>query len=216
MKQPNSDPKPRAYGVAMAICAQLPQFSMVIDHEHTTNSVAYTLKRRDGARLYVTHHPGWSKGERDIHISVEKVPEAPYGLEAPSVKYISTPTQTDADIAFGFAMNHYETMQHYWFIALAARQATLDHFNERLAFAQKLAITGNGTTVQSDRNTSPGHVPSTHAIDCYCNVTSLWRVKYFNHGSTELIIQATDAQALAIVAMLAEGTQCKGKPQSAS
>jgi hypothetical protein len=206
MKQPNSDPKPRAYGVAMAICAQLPQFSMVIGHEHTTDSVAYTLRRRDGAGLNIAHHPGYPRGQRDINISVEKVPEAPYGLEAPSVKYISTPSQTDAYIAFGFMMNHYEAMQRYWMVALAARQAALDHFNERFAFARGLAATGNGTVRQSDRNTSPGHVPSTHAIDCYSNDTSLWRVKYFHYGSTELIIHATDAQALAIVAMLAGET----------
>lgn len=205
MKQPNSDPKPRAYGVAMAICAQLPQFRVDEPYETGTESTMYHLMRRDGAGMYVAHHPTWPRGQRDIHISVEKIPEAPYDLEAPSVKYISTPTRTDADITFDFAMNHYEAMQRYWIVALDARQKALDHFNERFAFARKLANVGNGTARYSDRNASPGNVPSVHGIDCFANKTASWRVKYFGQ-ETELVIQATDAQALAIVTMLAGKT----------
>ena len=201
MKQLNTDPKPRAYGMAMAICAQLPQFSMGHQGENGTQGEAYTLRRRDGAGMHVTHHPGWPKGQQNINIAVEKIPEAPYGYEEPSSHWPNR-NQTDTDIAFDFMMNHYEAMQHYWFIALDARQKALDHYNDRLAFARKLALVGNGTARYNDRNASPGHVPSPYGIDCFANKTASWRVKYFGQ-ETELIIQATDAQALAIVAMLA-------------
>lgn len=205
MKQVNNDPKPRAYGVAMAICAQFPQFNIVDNYENRTDGNAYTLRRPDGAGLHVYHHVGYPKGKRNIAAVVEKVPEAPYGLDEPRADWGQGTGKTNEEIAFDFAMNYYEAMQQYWFIALNARQKALDDFNERLAFARELAKAGDGTARYSDRNTSPGHVPSPCSINCYANKTASWTVKHFGQ-ETELHIRATDTQALAIVAMLAKGT----------
>lgn len=202
MKQTNTDTKPRAYGVAMAICAQFPQFARTINPQDGISEVHCALRRRDGAQLHITHHPTWTKGQRDIRISPMKIPEAPYGLVEPTAIY-SGAGMTDTDIAFDFAMNHYEAMQQYWLVALDARQKTLDRYNDRLAFAHKLAEAGDGTARNAVRNSTPDHVPSLSDIDCFANKTCAWRVKNFGQEN-ELIVRATDAQALAIVAMLAE------------
>ena len=204
MNQPS-----RAYGVALEIAKQFPGFAVqaLYPDENPQYVTLVTLRRADGAILTVVHHPPFKANDKsDIHISLRKIDEAPSDLTPPSGKWSAKSRLTDAEIAFECKMQYGDQMMNYLAQGMAARREAIAFFENRAAFAQQLAATGNGKYRSPYSTGNPNQTPSPYDIYC-ASITNKthWMAKYFGRDGTELHVRVTDAQALAIVRMLAQG-----------
>ena len=194
----------RAYSVALELAKQIHGFVVQPLHpdERPEYATQMTLRHMNGAVISVTHHPPIKPNDKsEIRISVRKIDEAPYGLTPPSGQWNAKSKLTDADIAFEAKMQYGDMWNAYWVTAMAARREAIAFYESREALAQQLATVGNGV-FRPDRQNDPSQIQHAEHIHC-SGIESHWRVEHFNHQSTELHVWATDEQALAIVAMLA-------------
>ena len=194
----------RAYSVALELAKQIHGFVVQPLHpdERPEYATQITLRHMNGAVISVTHHPPFKPNDKsDIHISVRKIDEAPYGLTPPSGKWGTKSKLTDADIAIEFMVQYGDQMESYVTQSLAARREAIAFYKSREALAQQLATVGNGV-FRPDRQSDPSQIQHVEHIHC-SGIESHWRVEHFNHSNTELHVRVTDEQALAIVAILA-------------
>ena len=199
------NPQSRAYNVALQVAALFPDFiTQPLDPAENPQFVTTVkLRRADGAILHVFHHPPLNANDKsEIGIYVQKIDEAPYDLTPPSGKWNAKSRLTDADIAFDFKMKYSDQMHSYIEQSMAARRAAIAFYESRATFAQQLAAAGNGTYRPGRTRHDLTQTPCASNIHC-SGIDSHWRIEHFNHQSTELHVWATDKQALAIVAMLA-------------
>ena len=197
----------RAFNVALEVAKQFPGFTIrpLDPADNPPYVTMVTLRRADGAVLSVVHHPPFKANDKsEISIAVRPINEAPYGLTPPSGKWSAKSKLTDADIAFEFKMQYGDQMETYVAQSMAAHREAIAFYENRAAFAQQLAATGNGKYRPAPKASDPNQVPS--AYDIYCaSITNKthWIAKRFGPGNTELHVHVTDEQALAIVTMLA-------------
>ena len=158
----------------------------------------------DGAeRHIVVETTTSSKGKVTTKIDVCSSRGAPYNAHAPGGAWVHGKAWNAESIVANFMYLSWRMTVEYWDACNYAREGMQRHYEGRCQIAQALAAIGNGRVSHPQFN--PGNPDMVRAIHA---TGPNWRVESFNSEvgyKLVLTIAASDAQALALIALFMEG-----------
>jgi len=189
-----------SFTIATLLAAQT-NLQIIADTKPTTTSDRVFLTDGDERQIFIETTTS-SKGKVTTKIDVCHSRGEPYNAHAPGGVWIHGKAWNVKTIVADFMWLIWPLAVEYWETCDYARMRMKQHYDNRCQIADALAAVGDGQASHPQFN--PGNREMSKAIQAS---GPNWRVKSFNSEvgyKLVLEIAATDAQALALLALLME------------